>query len=334
MAPTTDLELRQFLSSRDIPCHEAMLLPGGSANYVWRITTLLGRCSVIKHAEEHVRSAPDFALDAVRLKFEHAALETVAEVMPMDKHIGTPRVLHYWPDEHTLHLSDAGARDLKECYGTEEIDLAEAGAKLGAWLAELHNSTSQTHMLEELKAKFDGDVARTLFGYPYQGLIPVFQKHDFDVSLAKRINEQYGVENESDQVCLCHGDFWPQNVLLTQKEPLILTIIDWEGARVGSGATDAARFAAQSWLLDRFKGDRGLFQAFLSAYISKRAVMAREQVRFVVQFAVHIIFYSQMRWADQEGTKKMVQIGVDLLEAVDKQDEGFLKNGILQPLFG
>lgn len=75
MAPTNDLELRQYLNSKDIPCSEVEVLTGGTANYVWRIRTLLGRSSVVKHAEPYVKENRTFRFPVVRMDFEAKALE-------------------------------------------------------------------------------------------------------------------------------------------------------------------------------------------------------------------------------------------------------------------
>ena len=77
MAPTTDLELRQYLNSKSIPCAEVEVLTGGTANYVWRIKTLLGRSSIIKHAEPFVATNQSFAFPTVRMDFEAKALEVI-----------------------------------------------------------------------------------------------------------------------------------------------------------------------------------------------------------------------------------------------------------------
>lgn len=48
-------------------------------------------------------------------------------------------------------------------------------------------------------------------------------------------------------------------------------VVDWELVRRGCGATDVGQFAAESWLLDRFRGGRGLLKAFLEGYQEEAA---------------------------------------------------------------
>jgi hypothetical protein len=92
MAPTTDLELRHYLNSKSIPCADVEALTGGTANYVWRIKTLLGRSSIIKHAEPFVASNQSFQFPTVRMDFEAKALEIIHGVLSED---GTSSSFHY-----------------------------------------------------------------------------------------------------------------------------------------------------------------------------------------------------------------------------------------------
>lgn len=81
MAPTNDLELRIYLNSKDIPCSEVEVLTGGTANYVWRIRTLLGRSSIVKHAEPYVKVNRIFPFPVVRMDFEAKALKELPGVL-------------------------------------------------------------------------------------------------------------------------------------------------------------------------------------------------------------------------------------------------------------
>jgi Ser/Thr protein kinase RdoA (MazF antagonist) len=200
--------------------------------------------------------------------------------------------------------------------------------------------------LDSIKKQFDSNAfARSTFRYTYNGIASVLKQHGFDPALGGRINERFGNEAEDSRTCLCHGDFWLPNIQVKDSDPDVkveetelraphLTVIDWENVRVGNGATDAARFAADAWLLDRFHGSRGLLETFLKAYITDRPLEQHDRVVFATHFAVHIIFYSRMRWTDESGTKEIVQIGKEILEAVEAEDLHSLKTGALAMLFG
>jgi thiamine kinase-like enzyme len=348
MPITTELELHQFLSSKDIPCHEIEVAAGGSANFCWRIKTQLGKRSIAKHAEPFVRIMPDVPLPIERMDYEHLALTTIPDIVSTNEHVRLPQLYNYFPEEHVICMSDGGSQSLKESYkNDDDIDIPLLGQRIGFWLARLHRETSEPETLEFVKRTFDSKVAKSVFRYTYNGLASVLKQHGHDPALGERINAKFGTEAASDRTCLCHGDFWLPNIQLENQDPVIkveeeeeiklrapvLTIIDWEVVRVGNGATDVGRFAADSWLLDRFHGDRGMFEAFLKAYLTEHPLKQRDKIRLVVHFAAHIIFYSRMRWTDEEGTTKLVQLGKAMLEAVETEDLKSLITGPLAQLF-
>jgi Ser/Thr protein kinase RdoA (MazF antagonist) len=356
MPITTELELRQFLSSKNIPYDEIETTAGGSANFCWRIKTQDGKRIIVKHAEPFVRIMPDIPLPIERLDNEHLALATVPDIVSTDEHIRLPQLFNYFPEEHILCMSDGGSQDLKDNYRNDnDVNIPLLGQRIGFWLAKLHRETSKPETLEVVKRTFDSEerfqiqvqCAKSFFRYTYNGFASVLKQHGHDPALGERINTKFGTEAASDKTCLCHGDFWLPNIQLENSDPAIkvaeekeiklrapvLTIIDWETVRVGNGATDVGRFAADSWLHDRFHGDKGMFEAFLKAYLSENPLNHRDKIRLVVHFAVHIIFYSRMRWTDEEGTKTLVQIGKAMLEAVETEDLKTLTAGPLAQLF-
>jgi hypothetical protein len=81
------------------------------------------------------------------------------------------------------------------------------------------------------------------------------------------------------------------------------------------------QFAAEAFLLDRFRGDRGLLPVFLDAYVEVRKQgdekIGKEWVRrMAVHWGVHVAFWpTRVEWANREGTQKLVDIGVSVLKA-------------------
>lgn len=348
MAITTDLEIRQFLSSKGVPTYEVVALSGGSANFCWRNTTLLGRRTIIKHAEPYIRVMPDIPLPIERMRYEHTALAMLPDILPQmeEHHVHVPQVHHYLPEQHVIVMSDAGLKDLKECYKNDTlVNIPLLGRRLGVWLAALHTTTSDTNTFDSLRKQFDtNDFAGNTFSYTYNGIASVLKQYGFDPALGERINERFGTEAEDSKTCLCHGDFWLPNIQVEDANPNVevektelrapeMTVLDWENVRVGNGATDAARFAGDAWLLDRFHGGRGLFEAFLKAYIANRLLNQHDRAIFAIHFGVHIIFYSRMRWTDESGTREIVRIGKELLEAVEAEDLGSLRKGVLALIY-
>src|SRR4051812_15247166 len=156
MPITTELELRQFLTLKDIPCYEIEAIAGGSANFCWRVKTQPGKRSIAKHAEPFVRIMPDMPLAVERLDYEHLALTIIPGVIPTDEHIRLPQLYSYFPEEHIIHMSDGGLRDLRESYKSDDaIDIPLLSQRIGFWLAGLHRETSKPDTLEFVKKTFD-----------------------------------------------------------------------------------------------------------------------------------------------------------------------------------
>lgn len=354
MAITTETELRRFLSSKDVPCHEVQILTGGTANFVWRIKTLYGRTSVIKHAEPYVRANTSIAFPVLRMDFENLALTTLPKMLGEDVHVQLPIVFHYFADEHVMDISYGGLKTLKEGYKDQDLDVKGLGKEVGTWLANLHSTTSKPENLEVIKEKFDNGTAKSIYRHAYNNFPNALKDYDFDPAIGERINAKYGAMLGTDAVCLCHGDCWPGNFLLDDyvdetkvedtealKKP-ILTVVDWEMTRLGNGATDIGQFAAEAWLLDRFhapettrkSGGKGLMETFLRSYLKERSLSYEDKIRVLVHFSVHIGYWTmRVPWTNRAGTKAVVRVGMEMLEAIEMEDRTILETGPLRMLF-
>ena len=184
-----------------------------------------------------------------------------------------------------------GSKTLKELYEDPKLDIQNIGESIGRWLARLHTSTTN----DEVKRPFDHPVAKSMYRWNYNNLSSVLLKYGFDPTLGERINTKYGALLQTDDVCICHGDMWPGNVLFpdfgTGEEKLNFAIIDWEVARLGNGVTDVGHFAGEVWFLDRLRGGRGLLGAFLVGYVGERKLGPGERVRVAAQFGTHVTFW-------------------------------------------
>lgn len=94
----------------------------------------------------------------------------------------------------------------------------------------------------------------------YEQLAATLETYSFDPTLRNRIYQRYATSLLHDEVCICHGDLNPPNIIFREENLKCgkATIIDWEMARIGNGATDVGQLAAEFYLLDRFRGGRGL----------------------------------------------------------------------------
>jgi hypothetical protein len=217
-----------------------------------------------------------------------------------------PVLLHYDAVSHVQHLVPCGVRTLKDAYSDASLDIAGLGRRLGGWLARLHAVRAVPDDFA------NNTVGQRVSGSGYRNAPGVLDAAGLDSESFRRTVARYEKMlnediREGGAGALCHGDFWHGNVLLPagSEEDILgvqshgeardkkadevgdpstvtaeaasayaprLTVLDWEMSRRGNGATDVGQFAAEAWLLDTFRGGRGLLRAFLSGYAEEWAI--------------------------------------------------------------
>jgi thiamine kinase-like enzyme len=357
MAPQYDLTteggLREYLTSVQHMFVSVKLLSGGTVNYVYRVTYQDSSTAIFKHAAPYLHSNRDFAFDSARMDYEHYILSEVTSSASSQTSQFTHAVgvKSYDEEQKLLCLEDGGERNLKEAYDDPKLNMNEIGIDLAKWLATLHlQSITKSFAFStnsEASVAKNNAIAVNIYRHSYQNLHFALEKYGDNADLAKRVNDEFGSLLASDDETVCHGDFWPGNVLVRAESPnhigsgnmtVALTVVDWEMVRRGISATDVGQFAAEAFLLDRFKGARDLRRSFLAAYVQARENatsskhIGRQWIgRMAVHWAVHIAFWpTRVEWTDDEGTKKLVAIGVGVLNAVLTSDWETLKQS---PLF-
>ncbi|KAH9872795.1 hypothetical protein J1614_005189 [Plenodomus biglobosus] len=346
-APTFDLTttegLRAYLiaqgQSNDV---EIVLLSGGSANYVYRATGANGSAKVYKHAAPYSHSNKDFALDVRRMDYEARILEILsttssktASLQEADEStVHAVPLISYDADQKLLCIGDGGHRNLKAAYEDPQLDITDIGQRLAQWLAEVHINSKNTSLAESSQTDVtehcgNNPVALQLYRYSYNSLHIALSEFGHDAEIGVRINKEFGSLTASDNECVCHGDFWPGNILIragsAQGAAVELTVVDWELVRRGTSATDVGQFAAEAFLHDRFKGGRGLLTAFFNSYVNVRggSVDRTWVKRMIVHWAVHVTYWpTRVEWTDRQGTQKLVDMGVAVLEAVLNDTHG------------
>ncbi|KAL8708994.1 MAG: hypothetical protein Q9220_006203 [cf. Caloplaca sp. 1 TL-2023] len=333
----TDLEsLTRYLQRKSIDCTSAKPVEGGTANYVFRLLDQNGNSTILKHAEPYVASSGGsipFPLD--RMDFEARAINAVRQIMPTASVVQVPEIVSYDQDAKVLIMSDGGDTTLKKAYSTRrDVDIVTIGRSLGEWLATLHQSTQETDIGEG-----GNPTGKAIACWPYTHLEQVAGQYGLDVEFCKHISASYspGIMKADD--CVCHGDIWPGNVLLDADSRL--TVVDWEMCRRGRGDLDVGQFAAEAYLLDRFCGGKGLLQSFLQGYRSKRESFGDETVGnrdlarlMVVRMGVHLAYWpARVKWAEEEETKKIIELGHELMRRGNTADMDWLCDSILQALF-
>jgi 5-methylthioribose kinase len=321
-------ELADFLStgfSQKLEIQDPLV--EGSANFLYRVKSESGEAYILKHAENFIKNNPGVAFPAKRMDFEAGILTALASVLPEDDVVQPVQVIKYDAARHNLLLSDGGISNLKAAYSNPDLDIKFIGSHLGKWLANFHKST--------IDLQFgDNQIAKSIYRWSYNHLAQARTEYGYDSKLGEQINEKFGSLIATDDVSLCHGDFWTGNIIV-KTDPVRLTVVDWEISRRGNGATDVAQFAAEAWLLDRFRGNRGLLDAFLEAYIREKGAMSEQDLqRVVIHFGTHISYWpTQVKWGSKEETAEIVKSGNKILQKGEAMDLVWLRKSYLKKLF-
>lgn len=340
MEITSTDQLAAYLEKENIAFGSLDQLSGGNANFVWRMTDGPGpsKSTIIKHAEAYV-AASEFRmpLPVDRMDFEHLILSRLVTVLDRSAPVITPECFRYDRANHVLMLQDGGPRTLKAAYTDSSLDIQRIGRELGKWLAALHSKTTAFDIGENQTAKFG-------FRYSYSNLAATLQKYGLDPSVGERVDKEYGNLLDTDDECVCHGDFWPGNVLVNGQD---LMVVDWEMVRRGCGAKDIGQFAAEAWLLDRFRGGRGLLPAFLSGYCEdvrqkidpdlRGAVKLGNEslLRVATQMGSHLAFWpAHVPWGSEQETKEIIEQGFELLVRALAGDMGWFEGSVLNQMLG
>jgi len=329
---TNEQGLRDYLGMYRSGIAKIQLLSGGTANYVYRVTRHDGSASIFKHAAPYLHINKTFAFDPTRMDYEAQILETLSSSAAhfsaslKSSNVHAVRLMSYEKEAKLLEIEDGGSRNLKDAYIDATLDVPRIGEELAKWLAILHMCSQNISLALPGQTTNNNPIAVNIYRHSYENLHTALSQFGHDPQLAHRIDEEFGGLLEMEDECVCHGDFWPGNVLVRPKEDeSLLTIVDWELVRRGTSATDVGQFAAEAFLLDRFRGGRGLLSAFLGSYITTLTDTTLPGktwlCRMVVHWAVHVAYWpTRVEWSDREGTKELVNIGVAVLENIMSDD--------------
>ena len=312
------------LGNNEFDLDTLQFLAGGSANFLWRLHDRTGKSIIIKHAEPYIKTAPGLSFPVNRMDFENKAMLILPELFDASSIVSVAQVYEYDSHRHVLIMEDGGPRTLKEAYTDSGLDIPQFGVALGQWLSTLHQRSRYTDI-------GDNQTAKSIYRFAYTNLAGALQEYDQDPSLAERIDAQYGYLLQTDDECVCHGDFWPGNVLINDQGRL--KIVDWEMVRRGCGATDVGQFAAEAHLLDHFRGGKGLRAAFLKGYGASGELDSRFLNRVAIHMGVHLAFWpTRVSWGTDKETKDMVEVGCKLMRQALGADDSWLVGSLLSEL--
>ena len=130
-------------------------------------------------------------------------------ITPEMNAVCVPDIDMYDQKSRYLLMSDAGGSTLKAAYQNPDLDIPELGRQLGRWLAMLHHLTKKTDIGEG-----GNGVGRAMCRWSYSHAAEAAEKYGLDPGICRDVDEKYGGMLQTDDNCICHGDFWPGNVIL------------------------------------------------------------------------------------------------------------------------
>jgi aminoglycoside phosphotransferase (APT) family kinase protein len=293
---TTEKGLSDYLTAKNLEHKSITLLTGGTANYVYRALRSDGRSVIYKHAAPYLHSNKAFAFDPARMDYESRILQTLPPLLKVqlpESTIHPAGWYSYDQEAKLLCIEDGGESDLKNAYTDKRLDVIKIGEELGRWIATLHDCSTKTSLslTDQTDLEVNNHIGVTIYRHSYRNLSSALAQFRHDADLGKHIDNEFGSKLATDNECVCHGDFWPGNVLVQFRNQadndVGLAIVDWEMTRRGTSATDVGQFAAEAFLLDRFRGGRGLLRAFLNAYAIARKDSAVVGKEWIKRMAVH-----------------------------------------------
>lgn len=329
-----------------------------------------GTTRIVKHAAPQLASNHAFELSQERMDFEAGMLmnkvkdenechcSTVGgfNISTVKKtHAHTTHFQSYDQDIKLLCIEDGGNKNLKDAY--KDLSLAEIqdiGTELGKWLAHLHGRTPLSYVLGDDEGR-NNPIGMAIAGYTYTLLNGTVEKY-CDAADAGTVSDKALVDwlkackdirkivekasRRADQCVgnrisktrefVCHGDFWPGNILLrsnVSSKSHILTVVDWELTRIGNSATDIGQFAAESTILDLVNDNNhetGLCATFMRAYFKTSAVEVGSKetlygwmTQIAIHYAVHLVVWpcQSVHWAPPDAVAKLAVHGLSVLHS-------------------
>lgn len=327
----TVAKAKAYLDAHSIPYVDVEERSGGFANWVYHVSQSGGPGLILKHTNIIVRAFPTIQAPVDRSDSEARALSVIPALLPdLGDRIHLPVLLRYDAESHVQHQRPAGGRTLKDAYQDSSLDIPSVGARIGRWIASLHAVPPPANFE-------DNTTARRIYGGVYRHSPGTLERSFLDPAPAQLALDKYAPLLQTENENICHGDFWSGNVLLPVdggSNPDI-TILDWEMSRRGYGATDIGQFAAEAWLLDKYRGGRGLLPAFLTAYrvAAGAKVTAYFAKRAAIHCGAHLAYWpSLVEWADFDETKKILAFGAELLRGAEQGGEEWLQGSVFAPL--
>jgi aminoglycoside phosphotransferase (APT) family kinase protein len=333
--PRSDtFSLAKCLDAVGMPGATAEPLAGGLINYVWRVIDRNGRASILKHAESSMKYDEKIESSADRLVYEFRALQvpalrTACERVPT---VCVPKVKAFDNEHYALLMTDGGGRSVADAYQQQDgqVDFPALGQRLASWIAVLHNATR-----DAVAGQFENPFSELAWASAAPDMPDCMEQHGYARRDGEIIRDKYSGIKAGEPACCVHGDFRPNNMLLTPHGNVM--VIDWEESRRQSPAADLSLFAAHSHILEAVHGDQGLLRAFLTTYRAETGSLVDERValRTAVEFGSFLAYWApQMgNLGDEAQTARFAAVGAEMMHKAVQRDFEWLRQSCLRALF-
>jgi 5-methylthioribose kinase len=332
------------MEERGIHATSVQKLTGGSANFVWRAQLKEKRANlgdrptmVIKHAEPFVAFDINLRLDAVRMNYEIAAMQTAADPVISCPKVGVPSVYSYDDQNKVVFLEDAdGSADLKAYISALDkppsTELShEIGSLLGQFIGRLH--TFGQAKRGDLQSKFDNPTGLNICkSYFYDRVESVMKSFNIDSPQAVEAAAWGGQQLATNPQTLCHGDYWTGNVLINvgSTTGVKLRIVDWEVCRYSPSGMDIGQMLAEMFNLNKFRQPcSNMMAAFLNAYTKEFHPTLYDVKIAIIHFGFHLLIWTPVTGWTEDGPA-IARIGLDYVCHAWQEDWAWFDNTVFR----
>ncbi|KAF7293073.1 APH domain-containing protein [Mycena indigotica] len=298
---STDLDLSiasnviTYLSGTPFSSYQADILPGGNANFTFRLfldnpsPMISGgmKTVVLKHAKGWSKSSPSFTLKIERQAIEAFALQRVRQILDDSENAGSslvtvPRVLLHDPVAHVIIMEDAGenSEPLKALLRRTSLpsgNLARLCHDLGHFLADIHNRGSKDPELME-KVGSNEEMRSITSWITYDRVVPILRGEkeysgllspsllgadglsEQDMARIGQLCSQRAAEIRAAVEVFTMGDFWTGNIICRRDAASGAVekafVVDWEVTKPGIPFLDFGQLAAELYTIGCFHPER------------------------------------------------------------------------------
>ncbi|KAJ6031053.1 kinase-like domain-containing protein [Penicillium herquei] len=341
-------------------------LPGGSSNFVYRMTLSKplpdSATLIIKHSEAHMAVAPENKLNMSRLQIESTCLTFLASFNLQTSIDSTPRYavrvprLYLCDEENGDQLIEdlPGAINLKQYFlkdfpsNTQNLsqpDLHILGKALGQYIQAFHLNAQNDFQIRDL-VKQNQRMQDIRHMTNYDWLLQQIEKYpdilEDSRGIFQEVKEMAVRELQNPETLVpIHGDYWPGNILLKEgslqaRNEVDIFVVDWEMAQLGPPAIDHGEMVGEMYALWFYrKIDAGLWM--IQGYADGLGNQTEDQAwRIVLQIGVHLLTFGVIapNWGTPDQVKDLARVGKEIVVNSWKKDRSWVEGTELACFFG